>query len=522
MADRQVVGAYRLTAPVPPGRALEAYQAVDEAGKPVVVKLLAPLDREAFFAHLRRLAGLRHPNLARVLDWGTEGDLAYVVTEAFEGTDLASMTALGGPPAAAVVAELGAQAAAALAALHGKGIVHGGVTPLTLIRTADGTLKLTDAGIAAAGQADLADVDPPENAYFVSPEEVLARPVTARSDIYALGVSLYAVAVGCVPFDGPNALVVAQRQTGAAPDAPSSLRPDLPEPLERAILKAMAKQPEQRQASADGVRRELLRAASAKPPAAPPPAATADRPRTPIWPWVIGLVLVAIVAAAVWLPGALGNDGVTVPGVTGMTLDEARGALADAGLLVGALSPGELTVDTIQGTVLGQSPTAGQQVEAGTSVDLVVAGSGTITMPDVTGLPQTEAEAAVIAAGLSVERLLTVYSDTVPAGSVVAQSPAAGSTVPPGTGVTLSLSGGTAAPSGPGTMPVPDVVGATQADALESLDAANFTGVITTQMSDSVPAGQVISQSPQAAAVVQQGSSVTIVVSSGPATTTAP
>ncbi len=528
MAEKESVGAYRVTGPVPAGRALEAYAAVDAHGNAVVVKLLAVDDRERFFAQMRAIAALDHPNLARVLDWGVEGELSYVVSEAIEGTDLASLVALGGPPAASVVADLGAQAAAALAALHAADIVHGGITPATMVRTGDGTLKVTDAGIGpAAGQADLSDFDPPVNAYFVSPEEVVARPVTPLSDVYALGASLYAITVGCVPFDGPNALAVAQRHVGTAPEPPGKLRPDLPAPLEHAVLKAMNKQPEQRQGSAGQLRRALLRAATA--PADPAPApASGERPKTPVWPWVIGLVLVTLVLGAIWLPGAFSGEGIRVPDVTGMTLDEARRALEQAGLKLGALTPDASDTTAPQGTVLSQDPAAGASVDKGSAVDIVVAGSGNVVVPDLVGLSQTDAEAAIAAAGLALESVLEDYSPDVPPGSVVEQTPAAGSSVPYGTAVTISVSrGASPAPSptssaGPGAKAVPNLVGLTQDEAVTALQVSGFAAVASTMSSDTVPFGQVMAQDPQTGVYAQPGTNVSIVVSTGPAASPAP
>jgi len=162
MVDRQFVGKYQVKGTLPAGRAIAAYTAVDPAGAPVTVKLLRPLDRERFFALMRDLSTVSHPNVARVLDWGVDGDECFVVSEPAEGTDLASLAAARPQLAPSVVAELGAQAAAALAALHGRGILHGGVTPLAMTRSSEGVLRLTDAGLApAAGQADLSDIDPP-------------------------------------------------------------------------------------------------------------------------------------------------------------------------------------------------------------------------------------------------------------------------------------------------------------------------------------------------------------------------
>lgn len=523
MADRKYVGRYQVTGTLPAGRAIEAYRAVDPSGTPVTVKLLEPVDRERFFAHMRALAAVQHPSVARVLDWGVEGERCFVVAEEVEGNDLASLTALSGPPSLPVVGEIGAQAAGALAVLHGRGILHGGLTPATMMRRADGTLALTDAGLATvAGQADLSDADPPENAYFVSPEEVLARDLTPSSDLYALGASLYTVATGVVPFDGSNAMIVAQQQAGSAPEAPRRLRPELPASLERVILRAMAKQPEQRHGSAEELRQDIERAAAGIRIVAPAPEQIPiAKPKRPVWPWIIGLVLVAAALGALWLSSAAGGA-VTVPDVRGLTLDEARTTLSDVGLELGSLTPRAGTPGTPQGTVLEQTPVPGAEVDEGSAVDLVITGGADVVVPDLKGLSQADAEAAVTAAGLIVERILTVYSNDVPVGQVADQTPTAGTTVAHGTPVTISVSGGPQTSPSPGASSVPNVVGMTRADALAALQQAGFSAVMTEQASASAPAGQVISQTPQAGVLAQPGTSVTLTVSTEPSPSPTP
>ena len=456
MADRDYVGKYRVTEAVPAGRAMAAYKAVDPAGTPVTLKLLRPLDRQRFFATMTELATVRHANLARVLDWGVDGDECYVVCEAIEGTDLATLAKASPQLEPAVVAEFGAHAAAALAALHAHGILHGGVTPLAMVRTDGGVLKLTDAALATSiGQTDLSDGDPAENGFFVSPEEVLARDLTPSADIYALGASLYAVATGSAPFDGPNAMAVAQRHVDSAPEPPHRLRPDLPAALEHAILRAMAKLPEQRHASAEALRRDLERAAGSADLTTPAPEPfDLEGPKRPVWPWVLGLALVAAVLAALWFAGTFSGD-VTVPYLKGLTLDEARATLSDVGLDLGDLSTGQGEPGTVQGTVIGQSPESGVDVDEGSAVDLVIAGAGEVVMPDLVGLSQADAEAAVTAAGLVVERVTSVYSNDIPAGSVAEQTPLAGTTVPAATPVTIVVSAGPQTSPSPGATPSP-------------------------------------------------------------------
>jgi serine/threonine-protein kinase len=524
MADRDFVGRYRVTEAVPAGRAMAAYKAVDPSGAPVTLKLLRPVDRERFFALMTELATVRHANLARVLDWGVDGDECYVVSEAIEGTDLATLAAGSPRLEPAVVAELGAHAAAALAALHAHGILHGGVTPLALVRTGDGILKLTDAGVATAiGQTDLSDDDPAENAFFVSPEEVLARELTPSADIYALGASLYAVATGSAPFDGPNAMAVAQRHVDSAPEPPRRLRPGLPASLEHAILRAMAKLPEQRHSSAEALRQDLEHAADSTDLTTPAPDQfDLEEPKRPVWPWVLGLALVAALFGALWLAGTF-SGGVTVPYLQGLTLDEARATLADVGLELGDLSSGQGEPGTVEGTVIGQSPESGTDVDEGSAVDLVIAGAGEVVMPDLIGLSQADAEAAVTAAGLIVERVTSVYSNDVPAGSVAEQTPLAGTTVPAGTPVTIVTSAGPQTSPSPGATPsptpgataVPSVVGLAQEGAMAALEDAGFVTVVTTVASDTIPAGYVVSQNPKAGVMAEPGTSVTIAVSAG-------
>jgi beta-lactam-binding protein with PASTA domain len=250
-------------------------------------------------------------------------------------------------------------------------------------------------------------------------------------------------------------------------------------------------------------------------PPAPAPF-TPAKPKRPVWPWIVGLALVAAVVVALWLAGAFTGN-VTVPDLNGMTLDEARTTLSDVGLELGDLTNGEGKTGVPQGTVVDQSPAAGDKVDEGSAVDLVVAGAPNVVMPDLVGLSQAEAEAAVTAAGLIVERVITVYSSDTPAGKVADQTPSAGTTVAQGTPVTISVSAGPQTSPSPGATAVPDVTGKTQDEALSLLEAGGFSAVVTTQASTTVPAGQVISQNPKGGVLATPGTSVTLVVSTGTA-----
>ena len=211
--------------------------------------------------------------------------------------------------------------------------------------------------------------------------------------------------------------------------------------------------------------------------------------------------------------GRQGGDDVPVPNVVGQTESAAAVSIVQAGLVVGTVTrQHSKTVST--GTVLSQTPAAGVMVAPGSAVNLVVslgpAPTDTVTVPDVTGAERGAAESALVAAGLVLGTVTETYSDTVPAGRVISQSPVAGLEVPNGTTVTLVIS------LGPKST-VPDVTGMSQEEAQDAVSAAGLVIVIAEEESDTVPAGTVIRQEPPAGSAVAPGSAVTVYVSSGPA-----
>ncbi|MEI2782107.1 MAG: PASTA domain-containing protein [Candidatus Competibacter sp.] len=218
--------------------------------------------------------------------------------------------------------------------------------------------------------------------------------------------------------------------------------------------------------------------------------------------------------SAVDLVVSSGPAPVVVPSVVGLAQSGAATALNNAGLTVGSIT--QQTNSTVPaGTVISQNPTAGASVAPGSAVDLVVSsGPASITVPNVVGLAQNAAAAALQKANLTVGSITRQTSTSVPAGSVISQNPAAGTSVAPGSAVDLVVS------SGPPPVTVPSVVGQTQNGAAAVLQKSGLTvGTVTQQTSTSVPAGSVISQNPAAGTSVAPGSAVDLVVSLGPPVT---
>ena len=448
MTDPIYAQRYRTKKRLPPGRAAAAYSGQDAQGRPVVVTVVRPLDPDLFLRTMGLVASVRHLDLVPVVDAGREGADCFVVQEDPGGPDAAQLAA-GGRLPVPNAALMAASAAAGLAALHERGVVHGGVDPASFVRAADGSVKLAGAGLAGAyPPPDLRPGTAPDVARYLSPEEVTGRAPTSDSDVYRLGLVTYLLLTGQHAFDGADGSIVAQEQLDGVVRPPQLLNPEVPPALAQIVTRALDKDPGARGTAAQfqsDIER-VLRSAQVQQVAEPPR-------RSRAWLWVLLVVIAALIAlGAAWALGAFDGGGgdVKVPDVTGMTQKEATAALEDAGLTRGKVTRVQSTEP--EGTVVGQSPAAGEEVAEEAAVDLEVAGA-----PEPTATP----------------------------------------------------------------VPVPDVTGSSQASAQAALTTAGFQVVVTQAASDSVPAGSVVSQAPQAGVIASQGSTVSIVVSTGPPTPTA-
>ena len=439
---------YRTRRQLPAGRAEAAYAGKDTEGHPVVVTVVRPVDPDVFLRTMGVVASVRHLDLAPVLDAGRDGPDCYVVGWDYGELDAAAMVARGPlPPADAAL--VGAAAAAGLAALHERGVVHGGVDPASLVRAEDGSLKLTGAGIAEAfPPPDLRPGTPPDVARYLSPEEVQGRAPSPASDVYRLGLVVYLLLAGRHAFDGADGRAVAQEQLDGVVQPPQLLNPEVPPALAQIVMRSLEKDPGARgtaaQFQADIER--VLRSAQVVP--AP------EKPSSKAWIWILAIIIVALAAlAAAWALGAFGGSSgkdVAVPDVTGMTAARAEAALTEAGFKTGKVTQVQSTAGP-QGTVVSQSPAGGEKAKKGAAVDLEVAGKPAPTatpaaVPDVVGTSQAGAESQLTGAGFTVV-VTQAESSSVPSGSVISQSPQAGVVATPGSKVTIVVSTGTPTPT---------------------------------------------------------------------------
>lgn len=506
---------YTITGDLPAGDALKAQRAVTAEGAEVVIKTVRPVAPDMFVSAIARVAGVASPHLERVLGWERQGEFVSLAAEPVGGTDLGRVLAVAGALSPHSAAALGAQAALGLGALHQQGVVHGAVKPATIIQAPDDSVVIVDAGLEQAqGGADLTEQAPPRAAYYVSPEEVLGRPLVPASDVYSLGVVLYQAVTGRVPFDGKNAFTVAEDHVGAPVTPPRQLNPAVPIGLENIILRALAKPPEDRFGSGRQLARALedeLQGTQVVAPV-PPPAA---QPRRPRWPWIVGgvVLVAAVIIAVLWASGAF-TQKVTVPNVVGQTLANATTTLDNAGLKPGTIGY-QQGVGKPQGTILSQTPVAGSSADKGSAVRLVAVGTSVQTVPNVIGMTQSAAGAAITGAGLTLGHVSYIYSAGGPSGTVTGQAPAAGITAPAGSQVAITVSKGPAPSASPSAAAVPNVIGQSQSQAVATLQAAGFAAVVDQVPSTTVAAGTVSDQTPSSGVLAQPGTTVTIVVSTG-------
>jgi|GEM_PF-929101 len=524
-------GAYHATEYVGVRGRIDAYKGQDATGAAVLV-MTAPVssdqEEDWFATRAQKAASLANSRVAKVLQWGREGNLFFVVEEWIEGRPVASAVEAG-PLDPVSAARVGAQVCEVLEAAHENGLVDGDVRPSELIFVGPSNDDVHVAGLGAPAVADafmMPSGAPPEAAYYLSPEQAGGGPATPSSDIYALGATLYHLVTGRVPFEAPSGSDVARLHAEETLVPPRSVNPDVPAALERVILRAMEKDPARRYGSAQQMRHDLERAAAGPADttrmepvhaAAPAAAAVSVRRRAPLWPWFVGAAIVLALLAA-WAMGLFSRGDTVVPDVVGIEIEAAVLAIEDAGLAVGRVTyDANFDEDRFaDGEVTAQDPAAGAVVDSGDPVNLTVAGSEVAEVPDVVGLSEGEAIEAIQEAGFILGDVRREFSDEVEADVVITQAPRAGDEAPKGSQVSIVISRGVE------TLTVPNVVGLTRGEATEQFRSADLGVRVVEEYSDSVPAEQVIAQSPEAGVAVESGTMITITVSLGEETITMP
>jgi beta-lactam-binding protein with PASTA domain/predicted Ser/Thr protein kinase len=544
-------GRYRVISRLGSGGMADVYLAQDQLlGREVAVKVLHHhfAEDHEFVERFRReassAAALSHPNIVGIFDRGEWNGTYYIAMEYVAGRSLKAIVREQGPLEPAAAIDIVIQILRAARSAHRRGVIHRDLKPHNVILDEEGRARVTDFGIARAGASDMTLTGSiMGTAQYLSPEQAQGFAVSAASDLYSIGVILYELLTGAVPFEGESAVAIAYKQVSAEPRPPSELNPSLPPSLDAVVLRALAKDPAQRYADADELITALQRERDTLPAYAGAPAGGAheyraaavappgpgtgsmllatggpgeydgrngDSPerRRRAWLWALALGVIAAAAVlAVLLTRS--NPSVSVPGVTGKTEQAAGSTLRSAGLVpASSLKP---SVKVASGLVISQSPRPGEIVKKGARVNIVISdGPASKSLIDVAGLSAAKAASKLRKAGLKTTTK-SEASKTVAAGLVIATEPSAETEIQEGHVVTLIVS------TGPAPVHVPDVTG-------QSLEAAEATltnselelGTVTKKVSSTQTPGTVLAQSPATGASLHAGDKVNLTVAKAP------
>ena len=217
---------------------------------------------ERFRREAQSAAGLNHPNIVSIFDRGRAEGTYYIAMEFLDGRTLKELLVRHGPTPIPVAIDYARQILGALAFAHRNGIVHRDIKPHNIVVGPDGHLKVTDFGIARSGASQMTEAGSiVGTAQYLSPEQARGAPVDARSDLYSLGIVLYEMLTGKVPYTGDTPVEIAMKHLSAIPETPSTLREDVPHDLDAVVMRALAKDPDQRYASAEEMDADLARVA---------------------------------------------------------------------------------------------------------------------------------------------------------------------------------------------------------------------------------------------------------------------
>jgi eukaryotic-like serine/threonine-protein kinase len=559
-------GRYRVISRLGSGGMADVYLAEDQLlGRQLAVKVLHHhfAEDQEFVERFRReassAAALSHPNIVAIFDRGEWNGTYYIAMEYVAGRSLKTVVREQGALEEAAAIDIVIQVLRAARFAHKRGVIHRDLKPHNVILDEEGRARVTDFGIAKAGASDMTLTGSiMGTAQYLSPEQAQGHTVSGRSDLYAVGIILYELLTGLVPFDGETAVAIAFKQVSAEPRAPSELQPGVPPALDAVVLRALAKDPARRFADADEFIAALQQVrlvlpisagtafagaiagtalATEEPYATPaamgpgtrapfpesgalllppagglegengrPPEEGEDRRRWLLWG--SGLLLIAALVV-LGLLLASSHDKVTTPNVVGQTEAAALARLRAANLDPVAATSASATVPT--GMVVSQAPSSGSEVGKGTRVSILVsAGPGTATLPAVEALTAAAAESKLRKAGFK-PTTQEQSSAKVAQGHVVSTDPSAGIVVQVGSPVTVYVS------SGPAQVHVPDLTGQTQTAAEAALTTAGLTvGAISPQVSASQTPETVLSQSPSPPATLPAGGKVNLVVAQAP------
>lgn len=495
MSEKILAERYRLVEQIGMGGMAIVYRAVDiRTGHNVAVKVLRPEFNQdvEFVSRFQREAEaaskMTHHNIVNLLDVGMDGDNRYLVMEYVQGKTLKQLIQEKGRINPQVAAQITIRILSALQHAHENGIIHRDIKPQNILVHADGHIKVADFGIARmANSSTLSKGDNVMGSvHYFSPEQASGHAAGVTSDIYSVGVVLYEMLTGRVPFDGDSPVAIALQHLHNRPAPIETLAPDAPPAIIHVCMMAMEKNPRYRYQSAVEMAAELRKAI--------------DGRTDQMQPRLVETVTQPAVAYTGAIPRQPSGPIKPMEPQRGRSPKAAR--RKPAGKSRGSVLWWMVTV-IVAGFVFYGLYLGGFQI-----YDRVI---NTAKVPDMLGMEQAAAARAATRAGLNVETV-EINHPTAAAGLVVLQAPEADTSLRKGDTVVLTVS------KGPSAQMVPKIAGATVDEAIALLQGPGLTLTVTQRVvSAEVPAGVIISQLPEAGAQCQAGDIVQVTVSGGSA-----
>jgi len=569
MANKVLAGRYELFERIGEGGMSVVYKAKDKLlNRFVAIKILKPefINDHKFIDSFKResqaAASMSHPNIVNIYDVGREGNIHYIVMELIEGRTLSDYIKAQGAMSYPKVIALSKQIAAALAFAHKNHIIHRDVKPHNVMITPNGTAKITDFGIAKAVNAATI-VDNTEgiigSVHYFSPEQARGGYVDEKSDLYSLGIVMYEMITGRVPFDGDNPVNIALMHINGEMIPPSKLVDGVPPALEHIILKCTDKYPVNRYSSAEELIEALNNlefvgsvvgnsvlmggtsagiAGAARGPIAETnyndgeeegeepkkkkkdKKETDDAKKKKKMIIIIASVVAAIVLGLVvcFATGVIGGKEIDAPNFENMTFEEAQRAAEEEYDIKIKMCHENVIVEVEKSRLVSQDPPAGTKIKTGSTIKVNISkGLGDGEVPDLQGKDLSDLEDYLNAAGFVLGNVKEKASDE-PVGTVLDQDPAPGSNLEKGSAINVVVSDGSKAKAS-----VPYLIGKTIGEAEQALrDAGLSRGTVSYDYSNTYSEGEVMWQQYEPGAPLDKGSSVKIRVSKGPEPAPAP
>ncbi|MBC8016747.1 MAG: Stk1 family PASTA domain-containing Ser/Thr kinase [Sporomusaceae bacterium] len=553
MINRTLDKRYTILEHIGGGGMADVYRAHDKLlDRSVAVKILRSqfANDEQFVTRFRReaqaAARLSHHNIVNMYDVGQDEDVYYIVMEYISGETLKEHI-LREPLPIETAVRIAIDIAEGLEHAHQNNLVHCDIKPHNILMTRTGRIKVTDFGIArAVSSATMQHTGTIiGSVHYFSPEQAKGSLVGAKSDIYSLGVVLYEMLTGTLPFNGETPISIALQHLQDEPCPIRKIKPEVPPLLEAIVLKAMAKdvgnrfndinemiidlKSVQNYLRDDNTRQlsrgdfptqilpridEAMENKSAKENAVIQ-AAENHKPKKWVWVLLALLFLSVTVGAFLSFGKFWSNNEVAVSDVVGKQIEVARNILSNQNLRV---SESEIFSDKVPvGSVVSQYPEAGSVVKEQRTIVLVISKGGEVAVvPDLQGLNRRDAELKIRNAGLNVGRVDEQFNANAPADTIITQQPRPPAQVNKNTAVDLVISKGAA----PRKFPVPDFRGSplsTVGTQLESLKLKQ--GKVTEEASNKYPPGTIIGQNPLPSTEVIEGASIDLTVAKAEANT---